>query len=72
MIWRSWRSQVLGPGPKADPWIPKGRWVTGQFGQKSQEQKVKKPKEAEMEVDGDVCLKKRMLKSKVREAMPPG
>ena len=35
----------LGPGLKADPWISKGRWATGQLGQKL--------KEAEMEVDGE-------------------
>ena len=25
--WRSWRSSVFCPGPKADPWIPTRRWA---------------------------------------------
>ena len=39
VIWRSWRSQDRGRGLKADPWIPKGRWATGQLGQKLHEKK---------------------------------
>ena len=66
-----WSIDFLGPGPKADPWIPKGRWATGQFGQKSQK-KVKKPKEAEMEVDEaalhEAGAETRSLKRKVIRA----
>ena len=36
--------EVVGPGPKADPWIPKGRWDTNQLGQKLQKKKVKSRK----------------------------
>ena len=40
-------SYVIWPGPKADPSISKGRWATGQLGQKLQ--RKEEPKEAEIE-----------------------
>ena len=34
--------EVIGPWSETEgaPWIPKGRWATGQLGQKRQERKV--------------------------------
>ena len=51
--------EVLGPGPKADPWIPKGRSATGQLGRKLQ-------KKAEMQVD-DSVPQEASVESKVRK-----
>ena len=38
---RSWRSKDVFLGPKADPWISKGRWATGQLGQRLEKKEVK-------------------------------
>ena len=37
--WRSLRSKEVFLLPKADPWIPKGRWATGQLGPRQQKRK---------------------------------
>ena len=47
------RALVLCPGPRADRWILKGRWATGQIGQRLRKMTP--------------CLKERVPKSKVRK-----
>ena len=52
MKWRSWRSKVFCPGPKADPWILKGRCATGQAGLKTSAEGSEELKGAENEKQG--------------------